>query len=129
MPQQPFRKVEMPNNLVVFIRVLIDLHRVGCPSHWIGDFLQSILDNNLVTAATPAERVPIPLSESTKKNALRKINLAPWRANLQVILAFAKEALPFSVALPQTYPAMTDINTYEATVVAIDLRFDPHIHM
>lgn len=125
-PQTPPVKVEMPNNLGAFIHVLIHLRRVGFPSHWIGDFLQSVLADTLVTSAVPyIGKLPIPVSESYKKNSARKINLAPWRADLEVILTLVKDALPFVVTLPSGYPTSADdIHTYSATVDPIHLELD-----
>ncbi|KAJ7727428.1 hypothetical protein DFH07DRAFT_782479 [Mycena maculata] len=46
-------KVIAPTTLVAFLHLLIHLHRVGYPGHWLGDFLGSLLGNALVTDIRP----------------------------------------------------------------------------
>ncbi|KAF8968714.1 hypothetical protein BDZ97DRAFT_2056141 [Flammula alnicola] len=125
IPHPPSR-VDLPNNLGAFFHVLVHLHRVGFPSHWIGDFIQSVVSDNLVTDVAPyLGRLPIPMTEVNKRKASRRIHLDPWQAELQVILASTKAALPFSVAVPPEYPSWEDIRIYKATVEPVNLQRNP----
>ncbi|KAF8970584.1 hypothetical protein BDZ97DRAFT_1753793 [Flammula alnicola] len=125
IPSPPSR-VDLPNNLGAFFHVLVHLHRVGFPSHWIGDFIQSVVSDNLVTDVAPyLGRLPIPMTEVNKRKPFRRIHLDAWQAELQVILASTKAALPFSVAVPPEYPSWEDIRIYKATVEPVNLQRNP----
>ncbi|KDR74060.1 hypothetical protein GALMADRAFT_269552 [Galerina marginata CBS 339.88] len=124
IPRHPPARIDLPNNLNAYLHVLVHLSRVGFPSHWIGDFLQSLVSNNLITDLQPyLGRTPIPKSEiRNRKSSPRKVNLEAWQAELQVMLALTIPALPFTVALPPDYPQFSDIQTFKATVRPIDLK-------
>ena len=69
----------------------------------------------MTTAAVRAKDLPIPLSHATTVVAARKIDLAPWVPEFEVILASTRVGLPFYVRLPANF-AITpeEIGTYEA---------------
>ncbi|KIM72449.1 hypothetical protein PILCRDRAFT_16127, partial [Piloderma croceum F 1598] len=97
-------RARLPNNLVAFVELLIHLQEVGFPSHWLSDFLQSILSDSLVTNIAPYHgKWPIPVSEITRRVRSRKVRLDPWRAELETILATAYEGIPFMVSLPSDF--------------------------
>jgi hypothetical protein len=124
-PDMPPARVDLPNNINAFFHVLVHLHRVGFPSHWIGDFMHSVVSDTLVTDIKPyLGTLPILPTEVTKRflNAPRKVHLGAWQAELQTIFALTKATLPFSVALPADYPSINDIGTYKAKVTPIDLQ-------
>ncbi|KIM41915.1 hypothetical protein M413DRAFT_71143 [Hebeloma cylindrosporum] len=119
-------RVDAPNNLTAFLHVLCHLHLVGFPSHWIGDFWQSVISNNFVTdVALYLGRLPVPSTEMNSRKPLRKVHLDAWVAELQVTMASAKLALPFSVALPSEWPSLEDIGTYKAPLLSSDLQLIP----
>jgi hypothetical protein len=111
----PFR-ARLPNNLVAFVGLLVHLQGVGFPSHWLSDFLQSILSDNLVTNIAPYQgKWPIPVSDITRRVTRRKVHLDPWLAELETILATAYEGIPFLVPLPSgSARSHYDVGTYEA---------------
>ncbi|KAJ6496322.1 hypothetical protein C8R45DRAFT_1132445 [Mycena sanguinolenta] len=49
----PLAKVVAPHTIVMFIHLLIHLHKVGYPGHWLGDFLATLLSNTLITDILP----------------------------------------------------------------------------
>jgi hypothetical protein len=106
-------RVRLPNNLVAFIDLLIYLHGVGFPGHWLSEFLQSILNNNLITDITPyVGQWPIPVSDVNRRVLRRKVNLDPWLVEMESILAVVHTGLPFVVPLPDYSDA--DITTFES---------------
>ncbi|TCD63146.1 hypothetical protein EIP91_005905 [Steccherinum ochraceum] len=101
MAQNFAGRIYYPNNLVTFIDLLIHLHGVGFPSHWLSGYLTSVLTDTLVSDVAPyVGSLPIPVSERGRRVARRKVNLKPWHADLENILAVSHEALPFPIALP-----------------------------
>ncbi|KAG2006704.1 hypothetical protein CC2G_014457 [Coprinopsis cinerea AmutBmut pab1-1] len=117
----PFR-VDEPTNLVSFFRLLVTLcQTIGCPSHWIGDFFQSIVNDTLTTSAGIfTGTLPVTFSQSPKPTPVaRKVNLDPWQVEVETVLVSAKGALPFPVAYPARYASGADlIKTYTTTVVS-----------
>lgn len=121
-PRMPPSRIDLPNNTNAFLHVLVQLLRVGFPAHWIGDFVQSMLSNRVVTTVQPyLGLTPIPMSESNNRKPSRKVNLEPWQAEFEVMLASTLPALPFAVSLPRDYPAFSDIRTFQARTERVDL--------
>jgi len=111
-------KVELPNNIQAFFHLLVYLHHVGFPSHWLGDFVQSMVSDNMISDMVPYEQtLPVPLSAAEARTVARKVHLAAWRTELEVILASVAPALPFSVAIPEDYPSLEDIKIFKASKV------------
>ncbi len=105
--------VHYPNNLAVFVDLLLHLHKVGFPAHWLADFLGRVLSNDLVTDIAPyLGPFPIPLEERTRRVSMRRINLDPWCMELKTVLAEGYEALPFPVFLSSP----CDIGVFEVSV-------------
>ncbi len=105
--------VHYPNNLAVFVDLLLHLHKVGFPPHWLADFPGRVLSNDLVTDIAPyLGAFPIPLEERTRRVPMRRINLDPWCMELKTVLAEGYEALPFPVFLSSP----CDIGVFEVSV-------------
>jgi hypothetical protein len=119
--QTPFR-ARLPNNLVAFVHLLIYLQKVGYPSHWLGDFLQTVISGRLVTDVLPyLDKWPIPLSDVNRRTTRRAVRLDPWRLEFENILAHAYQALPFSVSIPRDFTLRPmDIAIFEASAESSD---------
>lgn len=121
--QPPPNRIDMPSNLGALFHALAHLTRVGFPPHWIGDFAQSLVSDNLVTETKIyLGSSPIPLGFYNQKKTARKVHLQAWRADIEVIVASTHLGLPFSLSLPPTFPAYADISVYRTNVQALDLR-------
>jgi hypothetical protein len=95
--------------------LLLYLHSIGYPSHWLSEFLQSVICNDLKTEAVLARELPIPLSHATAVVSARKVDLAPWVPEFEMILASARVGLPFHIRLPANFATTSEeIGTYEA---------------
>lgn len=93
LSQSMVERVYYPNNLVAFVDLLIHLHGVGFPSHWLSGFFASIIANTLASDVSPYLGIlPIPSSERGRRVAPRRVNLRPWHADLENILAVSYEA-------------------------------------
>ncbi|KAG7447536.1 uncharacterized protein BT62DRAFT_1060778 [Guyanagaster necrorhizus] len=105
-------RVRYPNNLVAFFGLLMRLPTIGYPLHWISEYLNTLLSDNLVTDLVPYRgKFPIPPGEPAQHAPSRRVNLNPWLSELETITALSYEALPFPVSLRLR---RDDINTYEA---------------
>ena len=108
-------RVHFANNPVAFFLLLLYLHSIGYPSHWLSEFLQGVLRNDLTTEAVRAPELPIPVSHATMNVSARKVDLAPWIPELEMILVSTRVGLPFHVRLPENFATTSEeIGTYEA---------------
>ncbi|RDB21926.1 hypothetical protein Hypma_010914 [Hypsizygus marmoreus] len=125
----PFR-ARLPNNLVSFINLLVYLGRVGYPSHWLGDFLQTIISGTIITDIVPyTDKWPIPISDIDRRTTKRPVRLDPWRMEFETILALSRRALPFAVSIPRDFAFYPEeIGTFEASAASppmINLLINP----
>ncbi|EJD44613.1 hypothetical protein AURDEDRAFT_185020 [Auricularia subglabra TFB-10046 SS5] len=92
-------RIDMPNTLAFFFRVLIHLHDfVGFPGHFLADTLQIFLSDKIISDARPhTSDLPIVPQEGMLRP--RKLHLAPWLAELRAIAVQVRGALPFYVSL------------------------------
>lgn len=111
-------KIISPKTLVAFIHLLVHLHKVGYPGHWLGDFLGTLLSNTLVTNILPyTDTLPIsPRHEWTRDRPNAKLHLDPWIADMEAVVARIHPALPFALPLPAQFPAADDIGLYRASM-------------
>lgn len=111
-------RIYSPNNLVAFMDLLIHLDGVGFPSHWLSGFLSNIVWDRLSSDVAPYKgQLPIPVSERNRHVSQRKVNLSPWSADLENILAVSYEALPFTVPRPTLFAtSVNDLVTFEVPV-------------
>ena len=74
-----------------------------------------MLWNDLKTEAVLAKELPIPLSHATAVVSARKVDLAPWVPEFEMLLASTRVGLPFHVRLPSNFATTSEeIGTYEA---------------
>jgi hypothetical protein len=115
---EPFA-INLPNNLVAFFAVLRRLPAIGYPSHWVAEFVQNLVDDNLATD-TPLHLDTLPISPMNyvgRRTPMRKIRLHPWIVEMETILAIAHQGFPFSIISPSTFDTKhEDIWIFEATV-------------
>ncbi|KAF5358671.1 hypothetical protein D9758_007758 [Tetrapyrgos nigripes] len=91
----------MPNNLVTFINIILHLHKIGFPAHWLSQFLSDVISDKLhTTAPTYTGGLPVKLSERDRTVKKRKLHLAPWIPDFELILSSAYEMLPIPIFLP-----------------------------
>ena len=108
-------RIRLANSPVAFFRLLLYLHSIGYPSHWLSEYLQSVLCNNLITEAIGAKELPIPVSHAKIFLDARKVDLAPWIPEFEMLLVSTRVGLPFHVRLPADFVTTSDeIGTYEA---------------
>ncbi|TFK84368.1 hypothetical protein K466DRAFT_654782 [Polyporus arcularius HHB13444] len=92
-------KVHVPHNLVAFFGLLLYLHGVGYPSHWLCELLARILSGSVHSDIAPFRgEYPMPLSERARRVQPRRVRTDPWLVELETIIATAYYALPFSLA-------------------------------
>ncbi|KAI0724335.1 hypothetical protein C8T65DRAFT_733972 [Cerioporus squamosus] len=112
--------VRLPHNLVAFFGLLMHLHRVGYPGHWLSDFLARVLSGQLLSDIPPYDGVyPIPINHRNRRVQPRRIRTDPWLVEFENIIATAYHAIPFPIAgaLPAGFSRKPDdIVVWEARV-------------
>ena len=74
-----------------------------------------MLCNDLITEAVRAKKLPIPVSHAKIFLDARKVDLAPWVPEFEMLLVSTRVGLPFHVRLPGDFATTSDeIGTYEA---------------
>ncbi|KAL0952807.1 hypothetical protein HGRIS_007032 [Hohenbuehelia grisea] len=120
----------LPNTLVAFVELLVQLRRIGYPAHWLGNFLQVVLDDNLVTdRSIPVGPLPIPLSDRVAKVAARRVRLDGWLAELEAIVALSLHGLPFALQIPKGMASKArEIGLWKAPIqhgISYEMRMHP----
>ncbi len=97
--QPPPCNVRLPHNLVAFFGILMYLHRMGYPGHWLSDFLARILTGSMVSDIPPfTNQYPIPPRERDDRVSARTVRTDPWLVEFETIIATAYYAIPFPIA-------------------------------
>ena len=105
--QPPPRNFRLPHNLVGFFRLLLNLHRVGYPAHWLGEFLGRVLSGRMHSNIVPyTSEYPIPVSHRSERVAPRSVRTDPWLVEFETILATSYYAIPFP--LPLSFPIASE---------------------
>lgn len=104
-----------PLNATVIFRILIHLQHVGYPSHWLSDFLDGILSNNVVTSARPPKTSSLTIAESKKDNPVKRTSVAPFIPEMIALTLIFEPILPFAV-MTKDLPPPTAVHEYTVTV-------------
>ena len=112
--------VKLPNTLVVFVALLGELKNIGYPSHWLADFVQAVISDNVVTNRLSYRGIiPRPISELAAQDRVHHIRVDPWLADLEVILASSLDGLPFAFQMPTGFATNAgEIGHYKASIEA-----------
>lgn len=120
--KDPPGNVRLPNNLVAFFGLLMHLHRVGFPAHWLSDFLARVLSGSMLSDVAPyTGEWPIPVSDALHRVRARQVRTDSWLVEFENIIATAYYAIPFAIAtaLPVDFSRdPQDIQVWEAKVTA-----------
>lgn len=111
--------VRIPDNLVAFVCLLVQLHGIGYPGHWLADFLQCLLGDNLIATRNVWHgALPRPVSDLYECTPPHKTRLDPWVAELEAIVASSFQGLPFAVQMPPGLVAdVNDIGHFKSRVL------------
>ncbi|KAI0357688.1 hypothetical protein OH77DRAFT_1421780 [Trametes cingulata] len=112
--------VRAPHNLVAFFSLLLYLHRVGYPAHWLSEFMARVLSGSMVSDIAPYDDFwPMPVKERLRRVAPRRVRTDPWLVDFENIIASAYYAIPFPIAaaLPAEFSrSAEDIQVWEVRV-------------
>jgi hypothetical protein len=115
-------RIPQPLMLNAFVKLLGTLQHVGYPSHWLSAILESILSDKVVLNGRLPwdQRLPISVPDVRPAEKVH-LNLAPYRAELEVTVAMALPILPFSLSLPSDCdsPPRSRIFKYSTSVGAV----------
>ncbi len=120
--KEPPGNVRLPNNLVAFFGLLMHLHRIGFPTHWLSDFLARVLSGRMLSDMAPyTAEWPIPVSDARHYVRARQVRTDPWLVEFETIIATAYYGIPFVIAtaLPVDFSRdPQEIQMWEAKVTA-----------
>ncbi|KAG6820545.1 hypothetical protein H0H93_015430 [Arthromyces matolae] len=112
--------VQLSNGLTAFIALLVELENIGYPGHWLADILESLMNGTLVTDRQVYRgEIPRPLSDLNQKGNAHSLRTDPWVADLEAIVASARDGLPFALSLRSDLASKaSDIGHYRAAINA-----------
>ncbi|WDK21941.1 tetratricopeptide [Colletotrichum graminicola] len=92
--------VHAPLNLTAFFRIVVRLHEVGYPAHWLADVLASICEGSITTTARSPRKLVLHPNDLKTSYQQRKISLSPWKAEFTTLLSLWRRLLPFGIVTP-----------------------------
>ena len=91
-------QIGLTHNLVAFFDLLLYLHRVGYPGHWLSEFLAKILSGNMISDVVPYSGfLPIPVNERSRRFSPRRVRTDPWLVEFETIITIAYYGIPFPI--------------------------------
>jgi hypothetical protein len=94
-PRKEYAPVHAPLNLTIFFRLLVQLHDVGYPGHWLSSVLVNILRDEVTTTARPPRSSPLTIKEASQPNSSRQMSTAPFVAEMSSLARLWLRLLPF----------------------------------
>jgi tetratricopeptide (TPR) repeat protein len=102
--------IHKPLNLTAFLRLLIHLKTIGYPGHWLGQVLENVLKDNVVTSARPPKECPGRVDQLYSSAQPQKLSVIPFLAEFSTIVAQFGSVLPFvTPADKTTVPDQDDV--------------------
>ncbi|KAK0385346.1 hypothetical protein NLU13_7822 [Sarocladium strictum] len=93
--------VHAPLNLTIFLRLVIHMHEVGYPSHWLSGILHSICEGKITTRARFPRRLILEVGDLAHMHEPREISLGPWQTEFTTLLSLWRRLLPFGMIAPE----------------------------
>ncbi|KAL8759612.1 MAG: hypothetical protein Q9199_000656 [Rusavskia elegans] len=106
--------VYAPLNLTIFIKILIHLHGLGYPAHWLSEPLVQVLKDQVTTSARSPESSPLHIAEAQRQNPTKHLTTAPFMAEMTTLTLVFLPTLPFAVIIT-TVPEVAQIHEYKIT--------------
>lgn len=100
-----------PINFTIFLRLLVHLHNVGYPSHWLSATWAEILSGTITTSARAPKTEPLSIKEGNATMPAFQQSTVPFVAELTTLTALWQPVLPFTVPTPKL-PVVQDVHKY-----------------
>lgn len=107
-------------NLTNFFRLLIHLHEIGYPAHWLADVLAKILENQVVTTARPPRTLPLEVDEVSRRHPAAKLSTAPYILEMTTLTVLFQRILPFCPITTASLPSPGSIYSYSVRMRTVD---------
>ena len=104
--------INSPLNLTMFFRVLVMLHEVGYPSHWLSETVEQILEDRVTTCARPPQSSPLTIKESQTESPMKNLSTAPFVCEVSTLATLFEPTLPISIA-SAVKPKLSSIYEYK----------------
>ncbi|KAJ7706718.1 hypothetical protein B0H17DRAFT_918435 [Mycena rosella] len=109
----------MPTTIRTFIQLLLRVIEISYPSHWVSDLLHSIIRDTLQSSWRPYQDAPIPASTIGQRHPHIKIQLGPWMADLEVLVASALQLFASPLVLPPQFPSVADTVVFSSKIIPL----------
>jgi len=109
----------------MLFRVITHLSEIGYPPHWLSTALGNIMSNNIVTRAHAPRSYPLGREEVSKEYPSRKINVAPFVAEMSILATVWERFMSFGMMLDLP----SKIHHYRIFFVRTTFRINPNGHV
>ncbi|KAL1970428.1 hypothetical protein VTN77DRAFT_4072 [Rasamsonia byssochlamydoides] len=111
-------------NLTNFFWLLIHLHEIGYPGHWLAEVLAKILEDQVVTTARPPRTLPLDVDEVSRRHPPAKLSTAPYIAEMSTLTVLFQRLLPFSLTTTASLPSPASIYSYSIRMREVSPPFN-----
>lgn len=98
--------------LTNFFLLLIHLHEIGYPAHWLADVLAKILENQVVTTVRPPRTLPLEVDEVSRRHPAANLSTAPYIPEMTTPTVLFQRLLPFCPITTASLPSPGSIYSY-----------------
>lgn len=92
--------VYAPNNMTVFMRLLVEMAEAGYPSHWLSSVITSLSSGSITTTARAPREDVLDCVAVDAVYPSRTMNFKPWVAEFTTLVTMWRGVLPFPVVTP-----------------------------
>ncbi|KAI1780638.1 hypothetical protein F4818DRAFT_451060 [Hypoxylon cercidicola] len=92
--------VYAPNNLTVFMRLLVQMAEVGYPGHWLSSIITSLSSGSVTTTARAPQKYVLDRAAVDAVYPSRTMSVKPWTAEFTTLVTMWRGVLPFAVVTP-----------------------------
>ncbi|XXG97554.1 hypothetical protein Hte_003859 [Hypoxylon texense] len=106
-----------PNNMTVFMRLLVQMAEAGYPGHWLSSIITSLSSGSITTEARAPRKSVLDCAAVDVVYPSRKMNTKPWVAEFTTLVTMWRGVLPFTVVAPSgILPSPEIITEYSITI-------------
>ncbi|KAL8821144.1 MAG: hypothetical protein Q9191_007371 [Dirinaria sp. TL-2023a] len=112
-----------PLNMTIYFRLLVHLHKVGYPGHWLSSIVANIIENTVRTSARPPTTIPLEIEEVNRKEPLRKLEMSPFVPEMSTLATLFQPVLPFTI-ITSTFPTSEQIARYTFSFASLHVSYE-----
>ncbi|KAI1498753.1 hypothetical protein F5X99DRAFT_431519 [Biscogniauxia marginata] len=115
-PKQNVELVYAPLNLTMLFRLVVRMHEVGYPAHWLSGIINRMLEGELTTSARAPRQMVQDAQSVDLVHPTKTMSIRPWAAELSTLGSIWQPLLPFGLLFRKgLLPPLDTIKKYGIT--------------